>query len=160
DVVDDADDLVSGNDAANRLADVIAERRRLLDARAGRRSQVQLELSAVDAGEKVLADPAHQDGRRHACREKDERERTAPRDRRGERPAVGVADTQEHAVDSVLQPHERVAARRLAVRARLMRAQRVLRQLPRKMRIISAVRQAAITASRTTPSIEARTKSD
>ena len=36
----------------------------------------------------------------------------------------------------------------------------VLRQLPRKIRIISAVRQAAMTASRTTPSIEARTNTD
>ena len=36
----------------------------------------------------------------------------------------------------------------------------VLRQLPRKSRIISAVRQAAMMASRTTPWIEARTNSD
>ncbi len=36
----------------------------------------------------------------------------------------------------------------------------VLRQLPRKIRIITAVRHAAMTASRTTPSIEARTNSD
>ena len=36
----------------------------------------------------------------------------------------------------------------------------VLRQLPRNSRIISAVRQAAITASRTTPLIDARTNSD
>ena len=36
----------------------------------------------------------------------------------------------------------------------------VLRQLPRKSRIMSAVRHAAITASRNTPLIEARTKSD
>ena len=36
----------------------------------------------------------------------------------------------------------------------------VLRQLPRKSRIISAVSTAAITASRTTPSIDARTNSD
>ena len=36
----------------------------------------------------------------------------------------------------------------------------VLRQLPRKTRIISAVRQAAITASRSTPSIDARTNTD
>ena len=36
----------------------------------------------------------------------------------------------------------------------------VLRQLPRKIRIISAVRQAAIIASRTTPLIEARTNTD
>ena len=36
----------------------------------------------------------------------------------------------------------------------------VLRQLPRNSRIISAVRQAAIDASRSTPSIEARTKTD
>ena len=37
---------------------------------------------------------------------------------------------------------------------------RVLRQLPRKSRIISPVRPAAITASFTTPSTEARTKID
>ncbi len=36
----------------------------------------------------------------------------------------------------------------------------VLRQLPRKIRIISAVRQAAMTASRTTPLMDARTNSD
>jgi WYL domain len=36
----------------------------------------------------------------------------------------------------------------------------VLRQLPRKIRIINPVSPAAMTASRTTPSIEARTKSD
>ena len=36
----------------------------------------------------------------------------------------------------------------------------VLRQLPRKSRIISAVRQAAMTASRSTPSIDARTNTD
>ena len=36
----------------------------------------------------------------------------------------------------------------------------VLRQLPRKIRIITPVRQAAMIASRTTPLIEARTKSD
>ena len=37
---------------------------------------------------------------------------------------------------------------------------KVLRQLPRKSRIIIAVRQAAMTASRTTPWIEALTKID
>ena len=36
----------------------------------------------------------------------------------------------------------------------------VLRQLPRKMRIISAVRHAAITASRSTPVMDAFTKID
>ena len=36
----------------------------------------------------------------------------------------------------------------------------VLLQLPRKRRIINAVRHAAISASRITPEIEARTKSD
>ena len=36
----------------------------------------------------------------------------------------------------------------------------VLRQLPRKIRIIRAVRQAAISASRTTPLIAPRTKMD
>jgi hypothetical protein len=36
----------------------------------------------------------------------------------------------------------------------------VLRKLPRKMRIISAVRQAAMTASRSTPSMALRTNSD
>ena len=36
----------------------------------------------------------------------------------------------------------------------------VLRQLPRKMRIITAVRQAAMTASRITPLTAARTKMD
>ena len=36
----------------------------------------------------------------------------------------------------------------------------VLRQLPRKTRIMKPVRQAAISASRTTPSIEARTNND
>ena len=36
----------------------------------------------------------------------------------------------------------------------------VLRQLPRNTRIMMAVRQAAITASRTTALIEARTKND
>ncbi len=37
---------------------------------------------------------------------------------------------------------------------------RVLRQLPRKTRIIMPVRQAAITASRTTPAMDERTKMD
>ena len=37
---------------------------------------------------------------------------------------------------------------------------RVLRQVPRNSRIMSAVRLAAITASRTTPEIAARTKID
>ena len=37
---------------------------------------------------------------------------------------------------------------------------RVLRQVPRNRRIMSAVRLAAITASRTTPEIAARTKID
>ena len=36
----------------------------------------------------------------------------------------------------------------------------VLRQLPRKSRIIKPVRQAAMRASRTTPWMEARTKMD
>ena len=36
----------------------------------------------------------------------------------------------------------------------------VLRQLPKKIRIISPVRQAAMTASRTTPLMEARTNND
>ena len=36
----------------------------------------------------------------------------------------------------------------------------VLRQLPRKIRIINPVRHAAMTASRTTPLMEARTKMD
>ena len=37
---------------------------------------------------------------------------------------------------------------------------RVLRQLPRKSRIIAAVRQAAVSASRMTPCTAARTKMD
>ena len=36
----------------------------------------------------------------------------------------------------------------------------VLRQLPRKIKIITAVRLAAMTASRTTPLMAARTKTD
>ena len=46
----------------------IAKRRRVFDPRAGRRAQVQLELAAVDAGEKILAHKRKQRERKHARR--------------------------------------------------------------------------------------------
>ena len=72
----------------------------------------------------------------------------------GEREAA-----ERHDVDRLAQCAERDDRRQDRQRNR-HRDDHVLRQLPRKIRIISAVRQAAMIASRTTPLIEARTNSD
>src|SRR6185369_11361109 len=66
---------------------------------------------------------------------------------------------QRHHVDRVAQKAQHGQRRQDGERME-MQTIRVLRQLPRKSRIISPVRPAAITASRITPAIEARTKTD
>ena len=59
--------------------DAIAERRRLLDARAGRRAHVQLELAGVDGREEVLADPADSSASEARQTQQEHRRRTTPR---------------------------------------------------------------------------------
>ena len=78
DVVDDALDLRLRDDVADGRVDGVAQRRRLLDPRAGRRPQVQLELAAVDRREEILADPREQ-RERHAADAAGSRSRRRPR---------------------------------------------------------------------------------
>src|SRR5208282_3652597 len=56
-VVDDVDELFGRNDLANRRLHRVAERRGFFDARPRASAHVQLDLTAVDAGEEVLAEP-------------------------------------------------------------------------------------------------------
>src|SRR5579863_334436 len=55
DVVDDGRQLPRGDYLTDRGLDAIAQGRGLIDARAGKGPQVQLDLAGVDAGEEVLA---------------------------------------------------------------------------------------------------------
>ena len=64
----------AGTIVAQDLVDLIADDRRLLDARAGRCADVQLELAAVDRREEVLPDPRQQHERDDAEEEKGARE--------------------------------------------------------------------------------------
>src|SRR5258708_19498571 len=70
DVGDDAGQLAAGNDLAERILDMIRKDRRLLDARAARRAQMQLELSAVDGRKKILTDPPREPERYQTAGEK------------------------------------------------------------------------------------------
>ena len=55
DVINDGDDFPGGNFGADGRVDVVAERGRLLDARAGAGADVNLELAGVDRRKEVLA---------------------------------------------------------------------------------------------------------
>ena len=55
DVIDDAAHLLRRDDVTDRGLDLIAQRRGLLDARAGAGTQVQFDLAAVHRREEVLA---------------------------------------------------------------------------------------------------------
>ena len=89
------------DDLADRVLDVVAERRRLLDARAGRRAQVQLELAAVDGREEVLADPAARAASDDARRRRGTARRTAAgcATQRSSSAAIAVAQAVEAAVE-------------------------------------------------------------
>ena len=67
---------------------------------------------------------------------------------------------QRHHVDRLSQQAQNRQARRGSTSGIEMQTIKVLRQLPRNSRIIRPVRPAAISASRTTPSIDARTNTD
>ena len=56
DIVDDAVQLVGGDDLVDRRADPVGELGGFLDPRAGLRPHVDLDLAAVDAREEVLAE--------------------------------------------------------------------------------------------------------
>src|SRR5207237_8705928 len=66
-IVDDAGQLIGGDDLMNRFADTVAELCRVLDAGAGLRPHVDLDLPAIDGREKVLAEirgePERQEGK-------------------------------------------------------------------------------------------------
>ena len=80
DVVDDAGQISFGG-MISRIASSTRSQsaRRLLDARAARRAQVQLELAAVDGREEVLADPRQQRERRDAAQQEHRRRTRAVR---------------------------------------------------------------------------------
>ena len=54
DVIDDGDNLAGGNVLADGGVDVIAQGRGFLNARAGARPHVNLELAGVDDGKEIL----------------------------------------------------------------------------------------------------------
>ena len=67
-------------------------------------------------------------------------------------PSVMMLIVSPSALSTMIEPGSTAGSRRAMIT--------VLRQLPRKSRIISAVRQAAISASRSTPEIDACTNTD
>ena len=79
DVVDNRDHLARRNVLANGGIDVIAQRGRLLDARAGAGAHVNLELAGIDGGKEVLPQPRrqqrHRADREHAGRRSGRRRR-------------------------------------------------------------------------------------
>ena len=61
-----------GNLAPDGVVDLVAQRRGLLDACTGAGAHVQLELTRVDGGEEILAQPRVQQGK--GARSKDKKE--------------------------------------------------------------------------------------
>src|SRR5208282_1530557 len=67
DVINDADHFLGRELLTNGILNSIAKVRRFLNAGSGGRPQVQGELTAVNLGEKVLANPGNQQKRSCGC---------------------------------------------------------------------------------------------
>ncbi len=115
-IVDDVRHLTLRNHLADRRLDRVAQRRGFLDAGAGARAQVQLDLAAVDGREEILAESRQrsqregQQGRRgHRTQEYRGKVRAAAQGRSQQR-AIPVAHALERSLESPLKARQRVAA--------------------------------------------------
>ncbi len=92
-------------------SDVVAERGRLFDARAGAGADVNLELAGVHGGEEILAEP----GRKQANRANGEDQEENQEDRgvihaEGEQAQVSAAEALKARLEGELKADERIAA--------------------------------------------------
>ena len=111
DVIDDIDHLSDGNLLSDGRVDVVAERGRFLDARAGAGAHVNLELAGVHRREEVLAEPRREQPDRTQCkrREQDQKDHGVVH-AQGEQPKVAVAEVLKTGFEGQLKADERIVA--------------------------------------------------
>src|ERR1700730_8377325 len=110
-VVDDVVDFIGRNLLSDRPLDLIAKIGGFLDAHSGRRAQMKFERAAVNAGEKIPAQPRDQNRERAktACKEQDQ-ESPPVMQAKLQQTAIAAAKFLESCFKSLLQPDERIAA--------------------------------------------------
>src|ERR1700738_1272655 len=110
-VVDDVVDFIGRNLLSDRPLDLIAKIGGFLDAHSGRRAQMKFERAAVNAGEKVPAQPRNQNRERAktTCKEQDQ-ESTPVMQAKLQQTAIAVAKFLENFFKTLLKPNERIAA--------------------------------------------------
>ncbi len=115
-IVDDVRNLILRDHFADRCLDRVAERGGFLDAGAGARAQMQLDLAAVDGREKILAESrqrserkGQQGGGGHRAQEDGRETRTAVQGGSQQR-AIPFAHLLEAAFESLLKSREEVPA--------------------------------------------------
>ena len=116
------------DDPADLLFHEIADPRHLLDARAGLRTHVQLELARIDGGEEVAAHPRQQRDRHGTARDERHDEESAMAQAALERLAVALPHAGEAALERPVEADERIAARTWMAVVEDAGAQQVLRE--------------------------------
>ena len=96
---------------ADRRVDVVAQRRRLFDARAGARAHVNLELPRIHRWKEVLPQKRRQQRHRpHRENHKHDQEQLRMIHAQRQKPQIADANLLERALKPELEPHERIAA--------------------------------------------------
>src|SRR5208283_6070181 len=113
DVVDDRGQRRSGKEAANCGLYVVAKNPHVLDTRADRRAQVQLDLRPLDRGEEVLTEKGREpEGERDHAEQANDKG-PWPRQQAVQQLAIAFAHALESMHEAALKPDERIGAMRL-----------------------------------------------
>ena len=110
-VVNDALDLACRNLLSNRLLDLIAKAGRLFNAHSRGSTHVQLESTAVHAGEEVPAEPGNQNhNRADTNREEDNQKNSTVMEASFQKAAKAVTKFLECLLKTLLKSNQRIAA--------------------------------------------------
>ena len=93
---------------ANVRFDAVAKSGCFLDASAGGRAHVQLELAAINAREKILPEQWQEREGKHASRQKADSEEDAVANAALEQAVVAIAQPVEAILEPLLHVHERI----------------------------------------------------
>src|SRR5579872_3771509 len=111
-VVDDAGHFGTRDVSVNRVLDFVAKKRGIFNAHPGGRSQMQFEAAGIDAGEEVLAQPWDDDGQRSQTRREEGYQKgPAMLETTLQQVAITFTHPVEGSFESLLDPHEHIAAR-------------------------------------------------
>ena len=134
-IVDDRPERSGRDRLAQHVLDAVAQRRCLLDARAGRRADVQLQLLALDGREEVLAEEWGEPEGGEGDEQEPGDEPAAPAKRRRQQPLIEGARALEPALETALEHHQRVARRRgVAVAVRDLVGEQIARSVATSVR--------------------------